>query len=164
MCGQIAARISAGVPLAFRGSSSPQAPNRILAQSRMALLGKFEWASQTGAASRTILCEAWSNSSNQAQHTFGRLDRALTPVALIPAPFHPDRPANRPCTSAGGKVADDSSIRLPSKPAQCTRRVRCRQVIDVEVIRLVQHQISAHQPQHWRDLPATPLALGRGVR
>ena len=39
---------------------------------------------------------------------------------------------------------------------------QCGQVVDVEVIGLVQHQIAAHQTQHRRDLPAAPLALGGG--
>ncbi|MNI88585.1 hypothetical protein D3C73_1458980 [compost metagenome] len=39
-----------------------------------------------------------------------------------------------------------------------------RQVGEIEVIGLVQHQIAAHQAQHWRDLPSAALGLGGGSK
>ena len=36
------------------------------------------------------------------------------------------------------------------------------QVVDVEIVGLVQHQVTAHQPQHGGNLAATALAFGGG--
>ena len=35
-----------------------------------------------------------------------------------------------------------------------------REIVDVEVVGFVEHQVAAHQAQHGCDLPATALALG----
>ena len=35
-----------------------------------------------------------------------------------------------------------------------------REIVDVEVVRLVEDQVAAHQPQHRGDLAAAALALG----
>ena len=37
-----------------------------------------------------------------------------------------------------------------------------RQVVDVEIVGLIEHQVTAHQPQHGRNLAAAAFAFGGG--